>query len=984
MAPPVIYSDSSNSIITFNDISFNDGETLMTTVYTDIQSTFSLAGTDAHLMTIQYDNAGLSANIVADAVADHKTKEDYSFTVVATSVSNTTEVTIKQIIVTVTATTLPVFQPVSYNDTNSLVTNQTGVNELIIADGAKVNVFKFATDELVSGSTFLLTGTDNDNAKVTLTSPGQLNLVNYASHHDGTLTIEVTATSVHGLNKVLTMTITFTDGNPTFLQSLNGVKQSGAYVFTVADALNVLSNSGNMFSTDSALYTLTGADSAKFTVSPTTGGNYSKTAVLTLTNAASKQDHSSYSLNIVATDANANSTTNAIVVNIGEDTTVPNLTFTKHDDSTLTLTATFTINDNNGTGVGTVSADEICTFSIVAGNADNADLFQLSNTSEVAANTDVNFSLKNAAAINLDAIYTFTIRATDAGDNTNQTDQPITVKVIDDTKPVLTITSTAVANGTNTFTNLQSVPFVIVSSEDLSGVMVMSDISLNHGTGGVAPTISDFVGTSLGARFNIQPQGDSNLVTISVLAGTVGDVVVGTNPQNTNALTEFKFQRDVTTPSIDISGSTITNEPRGYPYSDAGATSTEALDIVTVINVDPKTVDTYYVTYTIEDSAGNRRSKSRTVNITAMNERSKPVISLANNSTLTVVYTIGANNFGVSDDDALIKAIVDSSDSDIPIARDFTEVNRSIVGSYDIKYNGNDDVYGVLVELSRTINIQDNIDFSLESLNADSTLTKLSLTSTQAVADSPAFSAMPGVVINMSITDWNDIFYMSPEGDGLTELSELAHIDVFGTEEINYKTNSANLPLITGLISAKVNQNTSHRSDGGNVNESLSNQLIKQVVTSNWAYDIFGRENMSDLFANTPAVQAEIDGKLNGTSAGTLDALWKAHIDTGNNMNNNITDATNLSRQLMLQLHAAISSTTSKTRLTNSGMFLPANKVSDSLSAFNNYYPFKFEIGDKLSFSMKFNSPQHSVANYYPSGVTPAPVSIKVQISMVA
>jgi hypothetical protein len=984
MAPPEIYSDSSKTSTAFNDISFNDGATLMTTVYTDIKSTFSLAGTDAHLMTIQYDSAGLSANIVADAVADHKTKESYSFTVVATSVSNN-EVQTQQIIVAVTATTVPVFQLVAYSGTNSLVTNQTVVNALTIADGAKDNVFKFATDEVVSGSTFALTGSAADNTKVTLASDGQLKLNNYASAQDGTLSIEVTATAVYGgLTKVLTMTITFTDGSPTFLQSLNGAKQDlvGDYVFTVADASNVLSNSGNMFSTDSALYTLTGADSANFTVSPTTGGADSKTAVLALTDNALKQEKSSYSLNIVATDASANSTTNAIVVNVGADTTDPNLTFGAHADATLTSTATFTINDNNGKGVGTVSADENCTFSIVAGS--NAGLFQLSNTSEVAANIAVNFSLINAAAINLDATYTFTIRATDAGANAKQTDQLITVKVIDDTKPVLTITSTAVANGPNTFTNLQSVPFVIVSSEELSGVMVVSDISLNHGTGGVAPTISDFVGAKNGATFNIQPQGDNNLVTISVLAGTVGDVIVGTNSQNMNALTEFRFQRDVSTPSIDISGSAILNPSRGFIYSDAGATSTEdGLVIVTVINVDPKTLGTYYVTYTIEDSAGNRRSKSRTVNIIATNERSKPVISLANSSTLTVVYKIGDDDFGSADDDAIINVITNSLSVNIAIVRDYESVDRSLVGPYNIKYKGNDNVYGDLVELLRTINIQDNIDFSLESLNADSTLTQLTLTDTQAVADTDAFSNMPGVAIDMPISDWNDIFYMSPEADGLTELSELAHIDVFGTEEINYKTNSANLHLITGLISAKVNQNTSDRSAGGNVNESLSNQEIKQVVTSNWAYDIFGREKMSDLFANTSAVQAEINGKLNETGAGTLDALWKAHIDTANDMSNNNITAANLSRQLMLQLHAAISSTTSKTRLTNSGMFAPANKRSDA-SVFNNYYPFKFEIGDKLSFSMTFKSPTHTVANYYPFGATPKPVSIKVQISMIA
>ena len=981
MAPPEIYSDSSKSSTTFNDISFNDGATLMTTVYTDIKSTFSLAGTDAHLMTIQYDSAGLSANIVADAVADHKTKESYSFTVVATSV-NTDEVETQQIIVAVTATTVPVFQLVAYNGTNSLVTNQTAVNTLTIADGAKDNVFKFDTDEVVSGSTFALTGSAADNAKVTLTSAGQLELISYASAQDGTLSIEVTATAVYGgLTKVLTMTITFTDGAPTFLQSLNGAKQDlvGDYVFTVADASNVLSNSGNMFSTDSALYTLTGADSANFTVSPTTAGVVAKTAVLALKDNALKQDKSSYSLNIVATDASANSTTNAIVVNVGADTTDPNLTFTAHADAELSATAFFTINDDNGTGVGNVSADEPCTFSIVAGS--NADLFQLSNTSEVAANVAVNFILKNAAAINLDATYTFTIRATDAGANAKHTDQQITVKVIDDTKPVLTITSTAVANGPNTFTNLQSVPFVIVSSEDLSGVMVVSDISLNHGTGGVAPTISDFVGANNGATFNIQPQGDNNLVTISVLAGTVGDVIVGTNSQKTNALTEFKFQRDVSTPSIDISGSTILKPSRGYIYSDAGAISTEGLVIVAVNKVDPTTVGTYYVTYTIVDDAGNRRSKSRTVNIIATNERSKPVISLSNNP--TVVYKIGIDDFDSTDDDAIINTIANSLSVDIAIVRDYESVDRSVVGPYNIKYNGTDDVYGVLVELSRTINIQDNIDFSLESLNADSTLTQLTLTGTQAVADTADFSNMPGVAIDMPISDWNDIFYMSPEADGLTELSELAHIDVFGTEEINYKTNSANLHLITGLISAKVNQNTSDRSAGGNVNESLSNQEIKQVVTSNWAYDIFGREKMSDLFANTSAVQAEIDGKLNGTGTGTLDALWKAHIDTANDMSNNNITAANLSRQLMLQLHAAISSTTSKTRLTNSGMFAPANKRSDA-SVFNNYYPFKFEIGDKLSFSMTFKSPTHTVDNYYPLGATPKPVSIKVQISMIA
>ena len=1001
MTQATFYSDTGHLSTDFSSLTLSDGENLLATIYVDIASTFTLAGNDSNLLTVQYNSTGTFATIVADSVADHKTKEQYSFTLIATTIADSA-VSSQILSVSVTAVTTPTFTLVAYSSVNPLVSDQVSVNNLTIADNAKEGIFQFATDESVSGAVFTLNG-GTDDALFALTSGGVLSLNTYASYHtQSSYTIKVLATAVYGsLTSELVMIIDVTDGNPIFLTSDNGPRTSGEYTFNVADASNVLTNGGSMYSTDLALYTLTGTDAGLFTVSPTTSGTASKIATLSLTSNALFQTQSSYSVTIVATDpsGNVNSTPQNITVTVNQDDTAPVLTL--HDlagFSTLDGSA-FTINDNNGTGVGSISSSEPCTFEFVVVPGWHSDLFDINVD---ASGTTAVITLKTATAINLDAIYYIKVKASDLSAQANSTIKDITVYVFDETKPVLTVTSVAVASGTNTFTNLQSVPFVITTSEILSTDLSFVDIILKDVSDNVLATsdaeITDFVGTTTGATFNITPKTENKLFKITIDANVIQDVAVPINGPNTNdAATLFQFQWDQTTPSIDITGNQNVTIPQGYAYADGGSVSPEGLVVVTTSNVDVKIQGVYYVTYTITDTAGNNRSKSRIV--TVGNGRPKPVIQITN--TPTTAYQISSSPFTTADDDVIFAPIynegtyVDNAvvnGAEILIFKDYTGVDRSTVNvAYTITYRSNisdgagygDIIYGDLDAILRTIAINDAINFTLGELNGLMLLTQLSLTSTEPLADT-TMNTMPGIAINMPVAHWNSIFYLKPEADalGLANLSDLAHIDVFGTEHISYKTNSANLNIIPNLKTAYVNIDASQRIGGGNVNEYTGTQTIKEVVTTNWGYDIFGIENMSDLFANLSVVKSEIDAKFDISNSG-LDQVLKAKIDLADNLDNSSNTLGNFTRQLVLQLHKVISSTNSKTRLTSSGMFDPSKQIDNSGNAYDKYYPFEFAVGDKLTFSMTFTSPVHDINNYYPSGASPSPVSIKVVVTMV-
>ena len=112
---------------------------------------------------------------------------------------------------------------------------------------------------------------------------------------------------------------------------------------------------------------------------------------------------------------------------------------------------------------------------------------------------------------------------------------------------------------------------------------------------------------------------------------------------------------DTTAPVISINGNSVENVVSGHSYTDAGASSTDAVDgdisskIVVGNNVNTSVVGAYLVTYNVSDSHGNAAVQvSRTVNVLAAppttgNIRVVKIVQNSNGSTTedNTVFTVG-------------------------------------------------------------------------------------------------------------------------------------------------------------------------------------------------------------------------------------------------------------------------------------------------------------------------------------------------------
>ncbi|WP_156495014.1 immunoglobulin-like domain-containing protein, partial [Oleiphilus sp. HI0128] len=98
---------------------------------------------------------------------------------------------------------------------------------------------------------------------------------------------------------------------------------------------------------------------------------------------------------------------------------------------------------------------------------------------------------------------------------------------------------------------------------------------------------------------------------------------------------------DTGAPSITLLGSSPLNHELNTPYTDAGATASDALDgdistniIVGGATVDSSVTGTYVITYDVSDSNGNPAvQQTRTVNV---NDFTAPVITLNGDSSINI------------------------------------------------------------------------------------------------------------------------------------------------------------------------------------------------------------------------------------------------------------------------------------------------------------------------------------------------------------
>lgn len=686
MPAPVFYSSAASATaVTTIAGTPKDSSTSFLIFYSNLQNgTYSLTGTDLSKFSLAQtyitSDSRDKITLTLNSAADHTSKSSYSFNVVATSESETNILAVTGTIALADATTTP----------------SISLSTLTIADGDKANaILAIANDS----STFSLDSSYGDNDLFTINSTsGYLSLNTYASSNSkSSYSIKVRATSGYTVSGTTSavykdeiFAITVTDGSATFLASDNGSTQTSAYAFTVADNATVLS--GLIYVTDECLFTLSGADSALFSITPTTSGTRGKTATLSLITAAKYQDQASYNVTVTATDAASKTSTKAVGVTVVSDTTAPTVTLSAaSSDVTKTANAnTFTISDtfNFANAIITITTDELCDM-VVSG-------------SDLTIGTDGSVKLSSAITQNTNTSYSFNIVATDKNGNSNTTTTAVTLIVSDLSAPVITLSS-ATSALQDTFTSSNLIPMSFTSDEVLSTAFTAGSFTLTNCTivtGGSYSTTS--------ASFNIVPSAEG-VVTVNLPATAVTGKNSAMNPVSD---TSVSFTYDSVAPAKPtVLGSSIATVIQGYVYTDAGASVETGSTLSTSNLVDTAFVSTTdvvtTVTYTATDSANNKTTSVRQVTVLASGARSKPVIEYS--STPSSSYAIGDASSSLF----TTKSIVNSVGSSITVTQSVKQSDGTTVssfeemltraGKYFVTSSGTDDVYGTLTSLVTTV-----------------------------------------------------------------------------------------------------------------------------------------------------------------------------------------------------------------------------------------------------------------------------------------
>lgn len=160
---------------------------------------------------------------------------------------------------------------------------------------------------------------------------------------------------------------------------------------------------------------------------------------------------------------------------------------------------------------------------------------------------------------------------------------------------------------------------------------------------------------------------------------------------------------DTTKPVITLSGKSTIELMQGTTYNELGATATDNVDgnlSVTISGtVDKDTVDSYTITYTVKDKAGNEATLTRTVNVVLAPDTTKPVITLDGNSSLELTQGTDYSELGA--------IAIDDRDGNLTVTMSGT-VDKDTVGDYTITYTVTDSA-GNTATLTRIVSVVSDI-----------------------------------------------------------------------------------------------------------------------------------------------------------------------------------------------------------------------------------------------------------------------------------
>tara|TARA_Y100000389_G_scaffold71631_1_gene68322 strand:+ start:2933 stop:4933 length:2001 start_codon:yes stop_codon:yes gene_type:complete len=234
------------------------------------------------------------------------------------------------------------------------------------------------------------------------------------------------------------------------------------------------------------------------------------------------------------------------------------------------------------------------------------------------------------------------------------------------------------------------------------------------------------------------------------------------------------------------------------------------------------------------------------------------------------------------------------------------------------------------------------VNFTVNAVNQSVTGNALTLS---AKAGENDLSLLPRLDLEMLAINFNDIFLIGPDNRNAT----YADFTNLAAENMYYKTRSAQLHDLIGASGTNSGLNVSNGTLSGNLLiEELDGDLtIAAYTLRKFANDIFGLENLSDVFGNAGTFKTNLNTDISTANGGALMGTIKSSIDLGNNMTNE-----GLMPGTYLSTDATISCT-----VTGTGASLPAvdwiyvdssNRVNVKLSSAGS----GIVVGDTLNFTI--------------------------------
>lgn len=981
-----------STVSAYTSFTVADTSSLLGSLYTSSLSSFAITGTDAAFIAVEF-NSGVGTEVkifVNDGVGANAlwtNKSSYDFNLVVTQGSNTATLNITAEVTASTAFTI--------SSSNAITIANNHIGSL----ANTVTTIISGTSGLVL--TYQISGTDNASFSID-SATGVLSLTEYADQPvKGSYTFDLTVSTDHAtwagspLTTVQAITVTVSTGTTVFLNTSNMATASivTSYTFTSVDDGDS-GAIGSVYSSGEALFRLAGTDAAAFTIAPMSAGTKGHTGTVSLTSAALYQTKSSYAFTVEASndgETTWNTAANCTLA-VSADSTPPNVTDFDIFTGTNAGTRTVTLNSADQTSaLGTLTVDEDCTFAI--SNVTPASSVEI--TSSTSTTCVLQFTGGTAPfGVHENATYTFTIVSTDATGSNNTNTQNYEVTVVDTSAPTMTISSLIVGNGTNNYTSMTTVAFsfqvdpvaenyTTVGGGATTDAFAVGDITVTNGT------VSNFAQDGSNPKLhtaNIIPGAQSGstplLITIAVAQGVFTD-----NDGNGNTAASYQFNFDAVNDllsfagGINASGDEIAIGAIHTPAtSDVTSADNAAVLAFSPADIRPTMGIQYFITYSATDSADNVRSIARSVmsTNTHANYRATPVITVTGGST----YHEKGDAWT---DDATIAMTNPISGGEVPTTTvsgpgGITAVDIQVLGTYTLTYSYTDAVYGAITSVTRSFHIVGKaVTFTLSALAGSFDTSSFNFNSISGAITDTAMDTYHTIGVTMDKAQWNDIFYLAPADPGLPQLTTLANIDVFEEESFGFKTVATNLQTsITDIDTNTLSLNV------GTLTSDTAAVPIADSATKVWAKSIFGgQEHMEDVFANHTAIKSEINTYISGTDDNSLLGDLRTALTSADNKTNVLADRTlgNLGRQLTLQLHAAIAGTNSEYRLTAStgGIFAGS---SSALGTSDAYYPFLFQHGDKLRFSLALSHPAIDNTQFFTNGSDPSALNVRVEITM--